>query len=108
MRIFMTTSEKYSMLKRACDEKKVCEIKYTDNRPPRAIHPLGMCLTSKRGLVIVCCFQNGNGLKKWQSTVMSLPIEDCDHVKILDEQFQVRPGFVASSTICLDWLFQVK
>jgi hypothetical protein len=104
----MTTSEKYNLLKHACDEKKVCAIQYVDNRSPEVIHPLGICITYKRGLVIVCCPANSDDLNQWNAMLTNVPIEECDHVKILDERFQVTHDFLKSSTMCVDWLFHVN
>lgn len=104
----MTASEKFKLVKRACDELKVCEVRYKDEPIPRYIHPLGICLTFNRGLVIVCCSDESYSPKKKEKTPLTnLPIEDCDHIKILEKGFSVWPNFVAETKICDDWLFHI-
>jgi predicted DNA-binding transcriptional regulator YafY len=104
----MTATEKFNLVKRACDEKKVCEVKYTDNRAPRNIQPLGICLTYKRTLVIVCWSGDVGGTVRNQEAVTNLPIEDCENIKILEKNFQVPPGTMANAKICEDWIFRVS
>lgn len=104
----MTALEKFNLVKRACVEQRVCELKYKDERIARCIHPLGICLNFNRGLVIVFCWEeNTTPLKKAYSNVSNFPIEDCHSIKILEKKFQVWPDFVAEAKFCQDWLFHI-
>jgi hypothetical protein len=106
---FMTATEKFNVVKRACVEQKVCHVYYKDERAPRLIHPLGVCLTFKRGLVIVCCVHAVNTSSDDSQPVLSnLPLEDCDHIKIIEKTFDGWPDFVTKTVICDDWLFHIK
>jgi hypothetical protein len=104
----MTATEKFNVVKRACDEQKVCQVKFRDELAPRLIHPLGVCLTYNRGLVIVCCVEGkDNGQQKADPIVSNLPIEDCDQIKIIEKKFDGWPDFITKSKICDDWLFHI-
>ena len=105
----MTVGEKFSIVKRACDEQKVCQLHFRDERTPRYIRPFGVCLTFNRGLVIVCCEADTlNPPGKDESKVSNLPMEDCDHIRITDTEFDVWPDFKKQMKICDDWLFHVN
>lgn len=104
----MTATEKFNLVRRACHEKKVCEVKYADKRASRNIHPLGICLTGARSLVIVCCTaDNFDSLQNYNLTVTNLPMEDCDHIRMLEQEFSIFPEFVANSKICEEWIFHI-
>ena len=104
----MTASEKYNTVKRACTEQKVCQVKYRDEHAPRYIHPLGICLTFTRGMVIVC-LQEGSGRTQGTSgpDLSNLPLEDCDHIHITERRFNVLCEFIQNK-ICDDWLFHIN
>ena len=105
----MTAGEKFNIVKRACDEQRVCCLYFRDERAPRYIRPFGVCLTFNRGLVIVCCeSQTENPIGKDDIRVSNLPMEDCDHIRITEEEFQVWPDFKKEMKICDDWLFHVN
>lgn len=105
----MTASEKFELIKRACREQKVCEVRYRDERVPRYVHPLGICLTFNRGLVIVCCMEEQRDGKGGSPTLVlkNLPMEDCHQMRIMDEKFKILPDFIDQAKICDDWLFHV-
>lgn len=105
----MTTSEKYTTLKRACDEQKVCQLNYGNERNPWYIRPLGICLTFKRGMVVVCCVENiDSASDKNPGTVANLPLEDCHQIRITDKGFHVLPDILEQARGCDDWLFHVQ
>jgi hypothetical protein len=104
----MTVTEKFNVVKRACDEQKVCQVYYKDELAARLIHPLGICLTFNRGLVIVCCIEESDNTQgKVDLVVCNLPIEDCDQIKIMEKKFQGWPDFKTKTLICDDWLFHI-
>lgn len=104
----MTATEKFNLVRRACHEKKVCEVKYTDRRASRKIHPLGICLTGARALVIVCCTEdNFDPLLNYDVSVTNLPMEDCEQIRMLDQKFSIFPEFVSDSKICKEWIFHI-
>jgi hypothetical protein len=105
----MNASEKFNAVKKACEEKRVCQLNFKDERRPRYIHPLGICLTYKRGLVIVCRVEETDQLNKNNDPLISnLPIEDCHHIRLTDRRFHVLPDFFKQAEVCDDWLFYVK
>jgi hypothetical protein len=104
----MTATEKFNLVKRACNEQKICQVKLKEETTPRFIHPLGICLTYNRGLVIVCCVEDTiNAAIKKDATVSNLPIEDCHQIQITDKNFKVTADFVTQTKICDDWLFHI-
>lgn len=104
----MTASEKYNTVKRACSEQKVCQVKFRDEQSPRYIHPLGICLTFTRGIVIVCFQEESGRLQEpTAANVSNLPMEDCDHIRITERKFEVMREFI-QNRICDDWLFHIK
>jgi hypothetical protein len=104
----MTATEKFNVVKRACHEQKICQVKFKDERIARFIHPLGICLTFNRGLVIVCCVEDTlDPARKNDATVSNLPIEDCHQIQITDKSFNVTSDFVTQTKICDDWLFHI-
>lgn len=105
----MTAAEKFDMVKRACAEQKICQLNFRNEKSPRFIHPLGICLTAKRALVIVCCLENtGESRSRNEPVVSNLPIEDCHMISITDRKFQVVPEFFKQTKTCDDWLFHVR
>lgn len=104
----MTVSEKYDTLKRACTEQKVCQVKFRDEQAPRHIHPLGICLTFTRGMVIVCLQEESGRIHETAGAEISnLPMEDCDHIRITERKFEVMREFIQNK-ICDDWLFHIN
>jgi hypothetical protein len=104
----MTATEKFNIIKRACVDQKVCQLLYKHERVPRFIHPLGVCLTFNRGLVIVCCVQDFNkAVENQHKAVSNLPLEDCHEIKMIEKTFQGWPDFVTKTLICDDWLFHI-
>ena len=75
------------------------------------IQPMGICLTFKRGLIIVG-YKASEAQKSRQNTdsflqIENLPLEDCDHIRILEHRFNVVPDFQQQAKQCNDWLFHV-
>ena len=105
----MTATEKFNLVKRACNEQKICQVKFKDERTPRFIHPLGICVTFNRGLVIVCCVEDASVDEsvKSETLVSNLPIEDCHQIQITEKKFEVTADFVSQSKVCNDWLFHI-
>ena len=104
----MTASEKYNTVKRACTEQKVCQVKLRDEQAPRYIHPLGICLTFARGMVIVCLQEDFGTIEETPGPDLSnLPIEDCDQINITERKFNVMREFMQNK-ICDDWLFHIN
>lgn len=104
----MTATEKFNLVKRACKEQKICKVKFKDEPTPWFIHPLGICLTFNRGLVIVCCVEHTSAESNQKEGVRNLPIEDCDQIQMTDKGFQVTSDFVRQTRICDDWLFHIN
>ena len=103
----MTVAEKFNTLRRACAEQKVCHVKYRDEPSARLIHPMGICLTLNRKLVIVCCQEEVHGMSTGIALQLrNLPIEDCEHIHIIERKFNVSPEFIEKK-FCNEWLFHV-
>ena len=104
----MTAMEKFNLVKRACDEQRICQVNFRNERVPRFIHPLGICLTFSRGLVIVCCVEDATSASRQTEPMISnLPIEDCHQMQMTDKRFKVTSDFVTESKVCNDWLFHI-
>lgn len=104
----MTAAEKFNTVKRACIELKICQLIFGNEKSPRFIRPLGICLTFNRGLVIVCRLENTTEINGGnEAPVSNLPIEDCHMIKITDRKFKVVPEFFKKTHGCDDWLFHV-
>lgn len=105
----MTVGEKFRIVKRACDEQKICELHFREERTPRYILPVGICLTFNRGLVIVCYpMEPQSAIGNEESEVCNLPMEDCDHIRLTEKTFEVGADFKTRVKICDDWLFHVN
>ena len=102
----MTAMEKFNLVKRACDERKACQLHFRDEPIPRLIHPLGVCLTFNRGMIIVCC--GPDHPVSGDDTIANLPMEDCENIRITEQGFKVWPEFLKKMDMCDDWLFHVN
>jgi hypothetical protein len=101
----MTASEKFNIVRKACDEKKICELTFKNEITSRVVQPFGICLTFKRGLIIVCKEVSPYNVNVTLRQVIELPLEDCEKIKILERKFAAQ-DFVQSNK-CNDWLFHV-
>jgi hypothetical protein len=102
----MTVSEKFFLVKRACEQLKVCQIIVRNEAIPRVVLPIGVCLTAKRGLIIVCRQIDANkGHTK--SKPCNLAIEDCVSIKVLEKNFEVVSDTRIDTGFCTDWVVHV-
>ena len=102
----MTTSEKFSIVKAACNQQKICAVKLVGEPASRIIQPIGVCLTAKRGLIIVCKQTGGYFHGKSVPKTCNFAIENCESIRIVNENFEV-PIPALDSDLCTDWLVRV-
>jgi hypothetical protein len=102
----MTISEKFDAIKTACDKQFVCEIHINDEPAVRIIQPLGVCLTARRGLVVVCWQTDGHSSKSLPSTC-NFSLDDCISIRSIGKTFRVEK-YADDPEYCRDWLVHIE
>jgi hypothetical protein len=104
--VYMTISEKFYTIKKACDQMKMCEVWLKDEPSPRIVQPLGICLTIKRGLIIVCKQTAGHFTKKGLPKTCNFPLDDLQKIRILEKKFELEAESYGQE--CEEWLVQIR
>lgn len=104
--VAMTISEKFATVKKACDNRLVCEVHIKNEPSVRVVQPLGVCLTNRRGLVVVCKQVDGYSKSLSFSATCNFSLDDCKDIRILESKFKV-PDRIDGPDFCQDWLVRV-
>lgn len=98
----MTISEKFQIIKKACDQLRVCDVHLRGEPSPREIQPIGICLTIKRGLIIVCLQVDGYSKKSILPKTCNFAMEDCEKIMMLEKKFGNQDGLLKEPNLCKD------
>ena|SRR5436190_15964588 len=104
----VTTSEIIDTIKLACKESKIVKARLQDEPAVRIIHPFGVCLTTKRELIIVCWQIGGYTKSGALPQYRNIMINDCVHAEMMAQTFKVHAAFNPDSKQYDTWLFHVK
>ena len=104
----MTISEKFNIIRRACHHLKVCEVWLKHEPSPRVVQPIGICLTIKRGLIVVCKQTAGHDTKHSLPKTCNFALEDVLTIKILDKEFNIDREHKEAGDLCTEWLVHVS
>jgi hypothetical protein len=103
----MTQEFRARQIWEACQQKKVCKIKFRDEFFVRIVHPYGICQTRQNKIVIVCWQVDGPGKGGNIPSYRNMLLENCEGVEILDETFEVQQNFNPEDSIYKDWVFHI-
>jgi hypothetical protein len=103
----MTAQQIVDIVKTACKERNVCKANFVDESSARIINPLGVCLTSKRELLIVCIQSGGYTKSGGLPEFKNLPVDKCTRIEKMKETFKLNKGFNPKSKQYNMWLFHV-
>jgi hypothetical protein len=103
----MTITEKFHIIRKACDLKMVCEVKLKNEPRPRTIQPIGVCLTIKRGLVIVSKQTDGYSKTGAFPKVFNFSLDDSENIRLVGKTFKISPESIQDPDICKDWIVHV-
>lgn len=103
----MTETEIINAIKKACDNRKVCEAILIGEPSKRIIHPHGICNTRRLESVIVCVQVGGYSKSKKFPEFRNLLLDKCEEVVILEKKFRVDPNFNPDDEQYRDWRFHV-
>jgi hypothetical protein len=104
--LLMTISEKFGAIRKACDKHLVCEVRLLNEPAVRIVQPLGVCLTKKRGLVVVC-WQIGGYASTLMPGSCNFALDDCAEIKPIEKTFKI-PMYADDPEYCQDWLVHVE
>jgi hypothetical protein len=103
----MTITEKFHMIRKACDLKMVCEVKLKNEPSVRTIQPIGVCLTIRRGLIIVCKQTAGYSKTGTFPKIFNFSLDDSETIRFVGKTFNISPEALQDQEICHDWIVHV-
>jgi hypothetical protein len=103
----MTISEKFQIIKKACDQRMVCEVHIKNEPLARIVQPIGVCLTIKRGLIVVCKQTEGYSKDKKFPKICNFALDDCERITVLEKKFKMRADKVQDHELCQDWIVRI-
>jgi hypothetical protein len=103
----MTNSEKFQLVKKACDAHTMCEVQLINEPVPRIVQPIGVCLTIKRGLIIVCRQTDGYSRYKSFQKACNFSLDELVYVKPIAKTFNAAAEVAQDPDFCKDWIVHV-